>query len=91
MKTVGKAVGVAGAVYFSSQASEDDEEIGYVPFHDGDNDDGELMRFDYVTDYWMETASEDEFRATFDQIQAMLNELDYDSLWQWLENYRQRC
>lgn len=37
------------------------------------------MGFDYVTDYWMETASEDELRATSDQIQAKLNELDYNS------------
>lgn len=83
LKTAGKVVGVAsavaGAVYLASQASGDDEGTGYRPFPDGDNNDGELMGFDYVTDYWMETASEDELWATSDQIQAKLNELDYNS------------
>lgn len=83
LKTAGKVVGVAsavaGAVYLASQASGDDEGTGYLPLPDGDNDDGELMGFDYVTDYWMETASEDELRETSDQIQAKLNKLDYNS------------
>ena len=83
MKTAGKVVGVAsavtGAVYLASQASGDDEGTGYLTLPDRDNNDGELMGFDYVTDYWMETASEDELRATSDQIQAKLNELDYNS------------
>ena len=37
------------------------------------------MKFDYVTDYWMETASEDELRAVDDEMLSALNELDYDS------------
>ncbi len=37
------------------------------------------MKFDYVDEYWMETASEDELRAVDDEMMAELSEMDYDS------------
>ena len=38
------------------------------------------MRFDYVTDSWLETASEDELRATSTEMQDLMdNELEYCS------------
>lgn len=37
------------------------------------------MKFDYVTDYWIETAPEDELRAAESEMSSALNELDYDS------------
>lgn len=38
-----------------------------------------MMRFDHVTDYWMETASEDELRSIEDEMRAELDSMDYDS------------
>lgn len=37
------------------------------------------MNFDYVTESWMETASEEELRSTAREIRAVLDQLDYDS------------
>ncbi len=37
------------------------------------------MKFDYVDEYWLETASEDELRAVDDEMMAELGEMDYDS------------
>ena len=37
------------------------------------------MGFEYVTDYWMGTASEDELRSVEDEMSAELDTLDYDS------------
>lgn len=37
------------------------------------------MNFDYVTDYWIENASEEELRETEYKMQYTLNNLDYDS------------
>ena len=38
-----------------------------------------MDRFSYVTNSWMETASEDELHATASEMESLLNELDYDS------------
>ena len=37
------------------------------------------MKFNYVTDNWMESASEDELRSTEDEMMSELNSIDYDS------------
>ena len=82
--TAGKVVGVVAAVaavaYLASQ-TDGEESTGYTPLPGGDENDegGSTMKFDYVTDYWMETASEDELRAVDDEMLSALNELDYDS------------
>lgn len=82
--TVGKVVGavavVAGTAYLASQ-SDGNGSVDYIPHTSGDDDDeGETtMRFDHVTDYWMETASEDELRSVEDEMRAELESLDYDS------------
>ena len=82
--TVGKVVGavavVAGTAYLASQ-SDGNGSVDYIPHTNGDDDDeGETtMRFDHVTDYWMETASEDELRSVEDEMRAELESLDYDS------------
>ena len=70
--TAGKVVGavavVAGTAYLASQ-SDGNGSVDYIPHTSGDDDDeGETtMRFDHVTDYWMETASEDELRFVEDE------------------------
>lgn len=82
--TAGKVIGVvaatAGVVYLASQ-SDDGGGAEYTPFLGcGDDEEGENgMRFDYVTDYWMATASEDELRSVEDEMRAELEALDYDS------------
>ncbi len=38
-----------------------------------------MGRFSYVTSSWLETASEDELRDTTSEMEALLDELDYDS------------
>lgn len=37
------------------------------------------MTFDYVTDYWLNNASEDELRSTECEMSVKLDTLDYDS------------
>ena len=37
------------------------------------------MYFDYITDSWMDTASEEELRAAEDELSSYLDQLDYDS------------
>ncbi len=37
------------------------------------------MNFDYITDSWMDTASEEELRAAEDELSSYLDQLDYDS------------
>ena len=78
-KVVGVAAAVAGAVYLASQ-SDGEGSDNYAPFFSGGEDEeGATMRFDHVTDYWMETASEDELRSIEDKMRAELDSLDYDS------------
>ena len=36
------------------------------------------MRFDYVTESWLENASEDELRSTDDEMVEFLDEIDWD-------------
>ena len=38
-----------------------------------------MEQFDYVTNSWMETASEDELRSVEDEMEEALNDMDYDS------------
>ena len=82
LKTAAKVVGVAatgvGVAYLASQATDDDStDTGYDPLHGGDG--GSDMIFDYVDSYWLDTASEDELRATSSEMESLLDELDYDS------------
>ena len=83
LKTAGKVVGVAaavaGKVYLASQSSGEDDDTDYKYLPDGDDEGGTDMRFDHVTDYWMETASEDELRSVEDEMRAELGSMDYDS------------
>lgn len=37
------------------------------------------MNFDYITDSWMDTASEEELRAAEDELSSYLDQLGYDS------------
>lgn len=37
------------------------------------------MAFDYVTEDWLDTASEEELSETLDEMDSVLEELDYDS------------
>ena len=37
------------------------------------------MRFDYVTDYWMETATKDELRSVESEMRDALDSMDYYS------------
>lgn len=82
--TVGKIVGVAatvvGTVYLASQSDENESE-DYISHTSGDDKDNRevAMRFDYVTDYWLETASEEELRSVEDEMRFELASLDYDS------------
>lgn len=82
--TVGKVFGVvtaaAGVAFLTSQSDDGGDTEYTPPFRDGDDGIGENgMRFDHVTDYWMETASEDELRSVEDEMRAELDALDYDS------------
>ena len=81
--TVGKVVGVvaavAGTAYLASQSNESvDYNISHIG-GDGDDEGGTTMRFDHITEYWMETASENELRSIEDEMRAQLDLLDYDS------------
>lgn len=78
-KVVGVTAAVAGAVYLASQ-SNGEERGNYTPLFGGDEDEeGAMMRFNHVTDYWMETASEDELHSIEDEMRAELDSMDYDS------------
>lgn len=82
LKTAAKVVGVAatvvGVAYLASQATDDDStDTVYDPLLGGDG--GSDMKFDYVDSYWLDTASEDELRATSSEMESLLDELDYDS------------
>ena len=79
-KVIGVVAAVAGTAYLASQA-DGEKDTDYTPLlGGGDDEEGEdVMRFDYVTDYWMETASEDELRSVEDEMRAELDTLDYDS------------
>lgn len=83
LSTAGKVAGVvaavAGAVYLSSQTSDDETHTDYIPFPGGDDEGGNKMKFDHVTDCWIETASEDELRSIEDEMKASLDSIDYDS------------
>lgn len=38
-----------------------------------------MMGFSYVTDFWLQTASEDELRSVEEEMRTALDGLDYDS------------
>lgn len=38
-----------------------------------------MMKFGYVTDSWLNSASKEELRATESEMRAVLSEIDYDS------------
>lgn len=78
-KVVGVVAAVAGATYIASQSTSDDGD-NYTPLLCGDIDEGcSMMKFGYVTDNWMNTASEDELRAVAREMESELDEIDYDS------------
>ena len=78
-KVVGVVAAVAGAVYLASQ-SDGEESSDYTPkLGDGEDEEGATMRFNHVTDHWMETASEDELRSIENEMRAELDSMDYDS------------
>lgn len=73
-KVVGIATVVAGAAYLASKAADGDNTY-YTPLHGEDGDEGEIdMKFSHVTDYWMQTASEDELRETCSEMERLLDE-----------------
>lgn len=82
--TAGKVVGVvatvAGVAYLAAQ-SDKNENIEYPSLlGKNDEDKGETnMEFTYVTDSWLETASEDELRSVEDKMCSELDLMDYDS------------
>ncbi len=81
--TAGKIVGgvavAAGVAYLASQ-SYGDGVAEYTQPLGGSDDGGETgMRFEHVTNYWMETASEDELRTVEDEMRAEMDTLDYES------------
>lgn len=55
--------------------------IAYLASQDGGSeyDADPMMRFSYVTDYWLETASEDELRSVEYEMRTELDSMDYDS------------
>lgn len=75
-KFIGAVAVVAGATYVTTQARNNIEDNNqYSPLSiDCDED-----MFDYVTESWLETASEDELRSTAQKMESLLDELDYDS------------
>lgn len=81
--TAGKLAGVvatvAGAVYLTSQTSDDEANTDYILLSGGDDEGVSDMKFDHVTDYWMKTASEDELRSIEDGMRTDLDSMDYDS------------
>lgn len=38
-----------------------------------------MTQFEYVTDSWMQNASKDELYSVADEMEAALNDMDYDS------------
>lgn len=58
-----------------------DENEGYTYLFDRDKnyEGGFTMNFDYIDDYWIENASEEELRVVVNEVEAVLGELDYES------------
>lgn len=80
-KVAGAVVAVAGEVYLAAQSA-DAGSVSYASLlneEDDRDESGAHMRFDYVTNYWLETASEDDLRATARQMESLMDELDYYS------------
>lgn len=81
--TAGKVIGVvatfAGAAYLASRTSAEEDNADYEYLPEGKEGAKKEVMFDHVTDYWMETASEDELRSTEDEMRAELDSMDYDS------------
>lgn len=68
----------AGVAYLASQTS-DNENTDYSPLLGKDDKENPFLKFSYVTDSWMKTASEDELRAADDAMLSALDNIDYDS------------
>lgn len=72
-------VAFAAAVVNSESDSDESSDFILTP-ESGNSYDCEITnRFSYVTDYWLQTASQDELLATSREMQSLLNELDYCS------------
>lgn len=79
-KIVGAVAAVAGAAYVASQSTgSNDDDNEYSPLFFDDDEKTSELEFDYVTESWLETASEDELRSTARKMESMLDELDYES------------
>lgn len=82
LKTAATVLGVAatamGATYLASQTNDDTYDTEYDPLLGKENGDSST-KFEYVDSHWLDTASEDELRATSSEMQSLLNELDYNS------------
>lgn len=83
MVAAGKAISVvtvvAEAVLLTSQ-SNGNGNTEYSPSSGRDDDEKENgMKLDYVTDYWLEVASEGALRSVEDEMREELDTLDYDS------------
>lgn len=70
---------VAGetAKAISAEANNTQTPYTYIPFNGEEKT--RAMNFDYVTDCWMQSATEDELRSTEDEMRATLDNMDYDS------------
>ena len=77
-KVVGVAAAVAAAACLEPKSTENTGETDYSDFLDEESM-TENNNFDYVTDYWMNTASEHELRNTEMKMRAELDAMDFDS------------
>lgn len=78
-KVAGVVVTIAGAISLASQTSNAEANTDYIPLPDSDDKGETDIKFNHVTDYWMETASEDELRSIEDKMRSALNSIDCDS------------
>ncbi|MGN0503376.1 MAG: hypothetical protein ACI4HN_10655 [Ruminococcus sp.] len=83
LKTVAKVVGavaaIVGVTYLASQATDDDTTDTGDEVLRGEDDSNFDKKFDYVNSSWLDTASEDDLRATSREMENLLDELDYNS------------
>ena len=81
--TAGKvAAGIAvvvGAAVLAASATENNEDTNYTPLPEGDDEGEKAMKFNHVTDSWMQSASEDELRSVENEMRSALDNIDYDS------------
>ena len=70
---------IAGMTLVSAACDEDNENIDYLISSHDDDEYIPKMKFDYVTDTWMQSASEDELRSIEAEMRSTLDNIDYDS------------